>query len=120
MDDLLSTLDLDQVVITVGVVVSAWFAYRAARHSRQSKRTSNEAAKSVEKVKEIVDTGNEKDLGTTVHDLAEGQEFIIAKLHTNTKELLKLVETVAETNERLNDHLDEHDKVRSLLRRWMG
>lgn len=71
------------------------------------------------KTRSRLDTGNGRDIGTTVHDSAQLQEVLSAQVHTNTKELLSMsmsVTTLAERIERLAERLDRHmDEVQPVL-----
>ncbi len=60
---------------------------------RKSRITAGVAA-------EQLDTGNEKNLGHTVHDIAQTVELIAAQTHTNTSELLNI-------SGKLDRHLEE-------------
>jgi hypothetical protein len=62
------------------------------------------ASRRVKRIEDKADTGNAKDIGTTVHDLAQTTEILSAQIHTNTKELL----TISQGVEKLGDKLDEH------------
>ena len=55
-------------------------------------------------VQEQMDTGNDKHLGETVHDIASMQEIMSTQLHTNTRELLGLSMKV----DRLQIHHEAH------------
>lgn len=50
------------------------------------------------------ETGNDKDIGATVHDLAQTSEVIVGQLHTNTRELLTL-------GDRFDTHLLESKQI---------
>jgi Na+/glutamate symporter len=49
------------------------------------------------------DTGNNKQLGETVHDMAQTQEILSAQIHTNTREVVVL-------SQKLDQHIDRHDQ----------
>jgi outer membrane murein-binding lipoprotein Lpp len=65
-----------------------------------------------------IDTGNDKDLGTTVHDMAQTVEILSAQIHTNTSETLAAREKAEQAVTRLDDWIAESTHVHAeLLRR---
>ena len=56
-------------------------------------------------------TGNEKNLGLTVHDMAQTVEVVAAQIHTNTTELLALhhkADRAFEVSRGVSEKLDRH------------
>jgi len=89
---------------TVAAAAAVWSAYL----TRANRKT--------------MDTGNDKDLGATVHDIAQLQEIMSAQLHTNTRELLDLrerqidaAEARVEIDRKLSDHITESNRVHDIL-----
>lgn len=76
------------IVVAVISAVSAWQGRRSRRVERK-----------VDQAIDNQDTGNGRNLGTTVHDLAQQQEVVLAQLHTNTRETI-------EQGQALRDHLE--------------
>lgn len=58
-----------------------------------------------------LDTGNEKDIGTTVHDLAQITEVMSAQSHLNTTELLGLRAEFREHLDNVRAVMEEHEGV---------
>lgn len=82
----------DLVLVALPAVIAACAAVTAAWIAHRNRRT--------------LDTGNAKDLGTTVHDMAQTQEVQAALTHTNTRELLDVAEHLVTLNRKL-DHVIE-------------
>jgi hypothetical protein len=68
----------------------------------------------VRHIKRTVDTGNSKDIGTTIHDLDQTIELLRALAHTNTDDTLlllvkldQLIEHQSELANYLRDKMDE-------------
>jgi hypothetical protein len=55
-----------------------------------------------------LDTGNERDIGFTVHDMSQTQEIIQVQTRTNTKELLEVIE-------KFDAHLEDSKLAREEL-----
>ena len=73
-----------------------------------NRHRSNKVEQKVDKVIDLSDTGNDKKLGTYIHEIAQLQEIISTQLHTNTKELLIVAE-------KLDRHIESENPHRSTL-----
>lgn len=101
------------IIVLVPAVLAATAAVWSAYLTRQNRRS--------------IDTGNDKDIGTTVHDIAQMQEVMSAQLHTNTRELLNLREKQLDAAEhrqqidaKLTEHIEESSRVHEILLREKG
>jgi len=78
------------VITAVPATIAAIAALSGAHNAKRARRESAAAQ----------DTGNEKKLGHTVHDIAQTVEVISAQVHTNSTEILDI-------SRKLDGHLDE-------------
>lgn len=92
------------VSLWVPATIGAAAAVYAAKIARDNRRK--------------LDTGNDRDIGTTIHDIAQTVEVLSAQVHTNTKETLDALEASKKVTERLDDWIAESTHVHAeLLRR---
>jgi uncharacterized coiled-coil DUF342 family protein len=82
----------------LGVITTAFLGFLVSKANRLERK--------VDGVKVDVDTGNGKDIGTTVHDIAQTVEVMQSQLHTNTREVLNLHDRLNEHHEMLTEHLE--------------
>lgn len=87
-------IDITGIIVAIiaafATITAGFFGYLGIK---------TQAQRVVTKFQEQIDTGNEKRLGETVHDIAISQELMSAQLHTNAREILNI-------SVKLNDHLD--------------
>ncbi len=79
-------------IAAVPATIAAVAALSAARNGRRNRRA--------------ITTGNEKDIGVTVHDIAQTVELTSAQVHTNTRELLDI-------SSKLDAHLEETSAMKA-------
>jgi len=117
---------------TFGVIIVAMIGAISVRQGRRGRRVEAKVDQGLEQTS----TGNGKNIGETVHDIAQLQEVLSAQVHTNTRELLvvstkadkaaakatlaaakadlaaakaeQLERIVNESSERLESKLDQH------------
>jgi hypothetical protein len=85
------------LITAVPATIAAIAAVRASRGIRLNRK--------------MMDTGNAKDIGTTVHDLAQTTEIIVAQSHINTNELLGLRAEFREHLDNVQAVMKEHEGV---------
>lgn len=102
----------DLLIVAVPASIAAGAAMYGARLAQGAR---NQAARSADKaavLKDTLDTGNEKDIGATVHDIAQTVESIEEQSHNNATRI-----------ERVRDELrlwksesrSVHDKLQSQI-----
>jgi hypothetical protein len=75
-------------------------------------------AKLTRDVRSNQDTGNQRRLGETVHDIAQTVEILAAQIHTNTRETLETRQHALDTREQVEDWIRASTLVHEeLLRR---
>jgi Na+/glutamate symporter len=89
---------------TFGLIIVAVIGAIAAVQGRRARRVESK----LDKVSEDQETSNGKNLGKTVHDMAQTQEIISAQIHTNTKEIVNHAET-------LQTHIEESRQVHEAI-----
>lgn len=104
----LSDALVDVFVVAVPAFIAAVASMYVAKVTRANRR-------SLAAQDEMMDTGNGKDLGSTVHDIAQTVEILAAQQHTNTSELLTTQERVQSIGERLADWIDHSTDVHNRI-----
>lgn len=106
----------------LGVIFTAFFSFLSSRRSKDTQNKVKDVTKAAESVVEKVDTGNGKDIGTTVHDMSQTIEFLVAQVNTNTKETIavmqnqtRLADNQARIEEKLDAHMNEANRVHRKL-----
>ena len=88
------------LVAAVGLIGSTWVASR--RGARSGAQEGSQA------LRDAVDTGNGKNLGNTVRDIAQTTELLQAQGHTNAGDINEVGQGIS----RLDEKLDRvHEKV---------
>lgn len=88
MNEAITVAAIAAVPATIAAIAS-WSTRRTARENRS-----------------LIETGNGKTLGTTVHDLAQTVELVAAQNHTNTAELLAIRREHTELVRDFEEHLE--------------
>jgi hypothetical protein len=73
---------------------------------RRTTRSAKNIDEKTDAIEEMLSTGNGRDIGNTVHDIAMMQQVLSAQNHTNTKEILYLVEVLQHCQEMHEDILE--------------
>lgn len=98
------------VLVIVPASIGAWASVAAAKVAKQNRAT--------------MDTGNGKDIGETVHDIAQQQEIAAAIQHTNTREVVELAERMVRVEDKIDGWIGTstmvHDAILSRLDRIEG
>ena len=99
----------DEVTIaglsTFGVIVVGYFGYLGAKRSGEARRAASAAA-------DAVDTGNEKTVGSYVHDMARTQEIILIQTRGTAGAVVELAQRVERHAHRLDQHIQEEAESR--------
>ena len=94
---------------TAAAIPASIAAVSALRNGRRANEAKEVAVKTKDELAEKIDTGNQKDIGRYVHDIASNQQTILALLHTNTREVTMLSENVVKLDHRIATHKHGED-----------
>lgn len=96
-DDLLYAV----IALVIPASIAAFAAIRSARIAAKNRRS--------------MDTGNDRPIGETIHDIAQQQEIAAAIQHTNTRELVQVVEHVVKVEDKLDGHIEDAQRVHDAI-----
>lgn len=85
---------------TLGAVLIAYFGYLGIKRSGRAEKAAAATASAV-------DTGNDKTVGSYVHDMAQTQEVVLIQTRATAGAVVELSRKVDRHNDKLERHLAE-------------